>query len=67
MIIFLSQIFCSLFLYVFVDWIFESFPVRNGGGVSWERVRTLYEVVASVLVRTMGKGGQVFATLVRAY
>ena len=31
MIIFLSQIFYSLFLYGLIDWIFESFPIGNGG------------------------------------
>ena len=31
MIIFLSLKSFSLFLYVLIDWIFEGFPIRNGG------------------------------------
>ena len=50
-----SQIFYSLFLYGLIDWIFESFPIKNGGVDGNEYVRNL-GVVACVRLRTIGEG-----------
>ena len=55
-----SQIFYNLFLYGLIDWIFESFPNRNGG-VRWERVHMEWGVILLYMcVYTMGKGGSNF-------
>jgi len=37
--------------------IYKGLPIRNGGGVGWERVIRSWGVVASVCLRTMGRRG----------
>ena len=62
-----SLIFYSLVLYGLSDWIFQSFPIRNGGGgVRWERVRTQWGDRSKRTCACDGGGGEIFATLVRA-
>ena len=54
-----SQIIYSLFLDGLIDWIFESFPIRNRGwGLNGKKYVRSWGIVESVRVRTMGDGGQ---------
>ena len=54
-----SQIIYSLLLYGLIDWIFESFPIRNRGwGLNGKEYVRSWGIVASVRVRTMRDGGQ---------
>ena len=57
MIIFLSLKFFSLFLYGLIDWIFESFPIRNGGGLDGKEYVRNVGVVACVRLRTIEEEG----------
>ena len=34
-----SQMFCYLFIFIFIDWILKNISIRNGGGVRWVRER----------------------------
>ena len=57
MIIFLSlKSFTVFFLYGFIDWIFEGLPIGNGGHMGKRTYAMGGGVVASVCVRTMGRG-----------
>ena len=60
MIIFLSLKCFSLFLYGYIDWVFECFPIRNGGGLVGKEYIRSGGVVASVRVRRMGEWGSNF-------
>ena len=46
----------SLLLYGIIDLMSKNIPARNGGGVRRVGLGTQWEVVASVHVRTMGRG-----------
>ena len=45
----------------------KAFSLEMGVGIRWERVRTCDWVIASARVRTIGEGGQTFATSVRMH
>ena len=60
MIIFLSQMFCSLFLYGIIDWVFKNIPIGNREGVRWVAVCMQWGVIASIHVHMMGGGGSNF-------
>ena len=62
-----SPIFYSLAPHELSYWIFESFPMRNGGLDGKVYVGNGGGVVASVRVCMLGEGGQIFATLVGTY
>ena len=58
-----SQMFYSLVVYIISDCIYEHIPVRNGRGFEDQIGKSTYTmegIVASVHVRTIGGGGQIF-------